>query len=155
MKVVEREAAVAFIFSKDRHLLVGQTVRGGAYEGMWIVPGGGVEAGETPRDAVIREVMEEVGIDIRDTKILKRDESSGKSEKTLRDTGERVTMHMKFYNFEIHIKDDAREIPVKAGDDFTNPKWVGIVQLTTLTMPEPSIATLGRLGYIDTSILGV
>lgn len=39
MKVVEREAAVAFIFSKDRHLLVGQTVRGGAYEGMWIVPG--------------------------------------------------------------------------------------------------------------------
>ena len=32
--------------------------------GWWEVPGGGVCAGETTRDAAVREVMEEVGLDV-------------------------------------------------------------------------------------------
>lgn len=33
-------------------------------KGMWDVPGGRMEAGETPRDALAREVREELGIEI-------------------------------------------------------------------------------------------
>lgn len=149
MRIVEREAAVAFIFSRDDRLLVGNTVRGGAYEGMWIVPGGGIELGETPYDAVIREVAEEVGLNVHHAKIVQRDISTGESEKTLRDTGERVVMHMKFHNFEIHLDSHAQDVAVQPGDDFTNPKWVAIRELQTLKMPEPSVATLTRLGYIS------
>ena len=34
--------------------------------GWWEVPGGGVKAGETPKEAVVREVFEETGLDIKD-----------------------------------------------------------------------------------------
>ena len=38
----------------------------GVGSGQWVGPGGKVEAGETPRECVVREVREEVGIDVLD-----------------------------------------------------------------------------------------
>ncbi|WP_394188165.1 NUDIX domain-containing protein [Paenisporosarcina quisquiliarum] len=36
----------------------------------YVIPGGGIEEGETPEDAAIREVKEELGIDIEIEKLL-------------------------------------------------------------------------------------
>lgn len=35
------------------------------YAGYWTLPGGGIDFGENPRDAVVREFQEETGLDIR------------------------------------------------------------------------------------------
>ncbi|MEJ6395473.1 NUDIX hydrolase [Gymnodinialimonas sp. 2305UL16-5] len=36
----------------------------------WDLPGGGIEAGETPRAAMLREIREELGLDISDAPII-------------------------------------------------------------------------------------
>jgi mutator protein MutT len=36
--------------------------------GAWCVPGGKLEKGETPRDAIVREVKEEIGVDLKGRK---------------------------------------------------------------------------------------
>jgi 8-oxo-dGTP diphosphatase len=57
-------AACALIDGEGR-VLLGQRPPGKAYAGYWEFPGGKVEPGETPEQALIRELAEELGIDIR------------------------------------------------------------------------------------------
>ena len=60
MKIVEVAAAV--ILRPDGSFLLGRRPPGGFYAGYWEFPGGKVEANETPHDALLRELQEELGI---------------------------------------------------------------------------------------------
>lgn len=57
----QRVAAYALVRRADRVLLTRISARG-AHAGEWTLPGGGLEHGESPRDAVAREVEEETGL---------------------------------------------------------------------------------------------
>ena len=61
-KIVDVAAAV--IFRDDGSFLLGRRPPGSIYAGYWEFPGGKVEAGETPRLALSRELHEELGIDV-------------------------------------------------------------------------------------------
>lgn len=54
----------AAIFDADRRLLAAQRAAPARYAGLWEFPGGKVEVGETPAEALVRECREELGIDI-------------------------------------------------------------------------------------------
>jgi 8-oxo-dGTP diphosphatase len=52
-------AAGALFFHADGQLLIVEPV----YQSTWEIPGGAIERGETPRDACVRELREELGIE--------------------------------------------------------------------------------------------
>jgi 8-oxo-dGTP diphosphatase len=56
-------AAVALV-DVDGRVLLAQRPEGKVMAGLWEFPGGKVEPGETPERAVIRELKEELGLDV-------------------------------------------------------------------------------------------
>jgi ADP-ribose pyrophosphatase YjhB (NUDIX family) len=60
---VTRVAAYA-LCSRGDEILLSRIAPGAtaSSDGMWILPGGGVEFGEHPRDAALRELAEETGL---------------------------------------------------------------------------------------------
>lgn len=56
--------AAAIITRPDGAVLLGQRAEGTFYPGYWEFPGGKVEACETPKEALVRELQEELGITV-------------------------------------------------------------------------------------------
>ena len=52
------------LIDADGRVLIAQRPEGKALAGLWEFPGGKLEAGERPEDSLIRELNEELGIDI-------------------------------------------------------------------------------------------
>lgn len=50
------------------------------YPGMWDLPGGHVEAGETPDGCIVREMMEEIETDVRECRLFRRYEFRDRTE---------------------------------------------------------------------------
>jgi 8-oxo-dGTP diphosphatase len=55
-------SAVALI-DRDGRVLIAQRPEGKSMAGLWEFPGGKIEGGETPEQALIRELYEELGIE--------------------------------------------------------------------------------------------
>lgn len=64
MKVRQRVVAAA-LFDADGRVLIAQRPEGKHMAGWWEFPGGKVAAGEADGDALLRELREELGIEIR------------------------------------------------------------------------------------------
>lgn len=60
---MQRVAAYAVII-RDGQILLSKIAPHISAEGLWTLPGGGLDHGEDPRDAVVREVHEETGLDV-------------------------------------------------------------------------------------------
>lgn len=56
--------AVALV-DADGRVLIAQRPEGKSMAGLWEFPGGKVDAGETPEAALVRELAEELGLDVR------------------------------------------------------------------------------------------
>ncbi len=54
------------LIDADNRVLVTQRPEGKALAGLWEFPGGKLEAGERPERALIRELREELGIDVKE-----------------------------------------------------------------------------------------
>ncbi len=131
MRTIERAIAGAFLFSNDGYILLGKNRSGGVFQDQWVVPGGGIDEGENPEEAMRREILEEVGIDVTGQEaIFQADIQTGSSEKTLRDSGERVNVVMNFHDFVVTIDKPASEIPIILEDDFGYAEWVAINDLS-------------------------
>ena len=54
------------LIDADKRVLIAQRPEGKAMAGLWEFPGGKLDAGERPEEALIRELHEELGITVRE-----------------------------------------------------------------------------------------
>ncbi|MBS4016756.1 Nudix family hydrolase [Azonexus hydrophilus] len=64
MSAIVEVAAAVMLRADGREFLLAQRPEGKVYAGYWEFPGGKVEAGESVRDALVRELHEELGITV-------------------------------------------------------------------------------------------
>ena len=64
MSTIVEVAAAVMLRAEGREFLLAQRPEGKVYAGYWEFPGGKLEAGETVRQALIRELQEELGITV-------------------------------------------------------------------------------------------
>jgi 8-oxo-dGTP diphosphatase len=96
--------------------------------GLWSLPGGRIEPGETDQQAVAREVMEETGLTVQSRRLLGAVELPG--------PGGTV----------IDVRDYLAEVTggeLAAGDDAADARWVAAAELDGLPL------TSGLAGYLD------
>lgn len=139
------------IWSSDGKLFMGRKDpnKGGVYNKVWHIPGGGVDEGETDMEALRREMREETGIDIKGLEVeLIDDKGRGESEKTLKDTGERVRCEMDFYVYRIQLKEKADDMKICLSDDLVEYKWYSVSELAQVESTPPSQVLFRKLGLI-------
>lgn len=67
---ITRVAAYGLLQRDDRMLLCRLSKRVGVNSGYWTLPGGGLDFGEDPETAVVREFMEETGLVVKVDKLV-------------------------------------------------------------------------------------
>ena len=151
MREINRIIVSALIFSKDGKLLMGKKdpTKGGVYSDCWHIPGGGVDEGESFEQALKREVMEEVGIDISKYKVVPIPFiGHGAAERKL-ETGEIVLAKMEFNRFEVCINDkNAEEIDLHLSDDLVEIKWFSKEELPDVKQIPGGKEFFQQAGYI-------
>ncbi len=63
LKKIQWIPVVAGFLKKDGRILVGQRPENNSLAGLWEFPGGKIELGESPEEALARELSEELGIE--------------------------------------------------------------------------------------------
>ena len=112
----------ALIFKEDRILLV---ERGNApLIGYWSLPGGGVEAGERLEDAIVREVLEETGLQVEAESL------ATVFERIMPDESNRCEYHYVLVDFycSVHAGD------LKPGDDSRQACWFDVSRIGELLL---------------------
>lgn len=152
LREITRQIVSALIFSSDNKLLMGKKdpSKGGVYAEAWHIPGGGVDEGEDKLTTLRREILEETNIPVDGAEIeLTDDTGRGATEKTLKDTGERVWCNMNFNVYSVRLKQAAGQIELKPSDDLVELRWFDLSELPNVQLTPPSVELFTRLGYLS------
>ena len=128
-KIIEVSAALIF---RDGKLLITQRHASSHLGGLWEFPGGKREAGETFEQCLVREIREELGVEIA-TGELFEEISHDYSEKSVR---------LKFFIGKI-ISGEPQPL------DCATVKWIGKAGLNTHEFPAADARLIERLSRVD------
>ena len=136
--------AVGAVARRGDDLLLVRRGRGPA-QGEWSVPGGHVELGETLHEAVVRETLEETGIEVVVDGFL------GWVERIDATAGERgappVVTHFVILDFAVTVLDS--DAAPRAGDDALEAQWVPLEEVSDLRLVAGLYEFLADHGVLD------
>lgn len=147
-----RLAAYAVIVVDERILLTQLSTRTPA-PGRWTLPGGGIDPGESPVDAVVREVHEETGHVLRAPRLLDVDSSAfaGRSP-----SGRLEDFHGVGVIYRGDVVRVVQPHVLDVGGSTADAAWVPLPDLPDLPMSPRSRARLRRVldlaGHADTAV---
>jgi len=122
----------ALIYDRDRILMA---QRGKPpLEGLWSLPGGLVETGESLKDAVCREVREETGLEVRPLGVLEI------FERIMRDAQGAAEYHYVLIDYVCAVSGGE----LCAGDDACRAEWVRRRDLKKLAITEGTLAVIEK-----------
>ena len=134
MTEIHPTPGVGAVIIYDERLLLIRRGRG-AYRDYWAVPGGRQRYGETMREAVAREVLEETGLTVDVGDVVWAGD--------IMDEGQTPSYHYTVVDFEA--------IPtgghLVAGDDAAEVRWVPIDEARLLRLTPTMYGLFDRLGF--------
>ena len=132
-----RNRSAGIVIKDGKLLLMHRFNKGREY---WVFPGGGVEEGETPAQAAVREIYEETTIDVTINKLLYQIKW---------DTGEQNYFYLcEYVSGEPRLHPDSVEVEeMKGGEQVYEPMWVEISRLPSLTLYQLEIRDLFLADY--------
>ena len=145
MKEFKQLGAYALIIKDEQILLIKKC--GGPYDGKLDLPGGTIEFCEKPEEALVRELNEEVGIEIKDYELF--DANSVAFEWQFKeDVVVKVHHTGIFYRVLEYANEIRREVEVdEVNDDSLGADFYAIKDLKKEELSEIAILELEKLGY--------
>jgi ADP-ribose pyrophosphatase YjhB (NUDIX family) len=127
----QRLGAYALVRRDDAVLLTRISERG-FHTGSWTLPGGGVDHGESPRTAVLRELREECGVDgtVGELVAAHDDHFSGTAP-----SGRYEDFHAVALAFEVSIGDTAEPVLAEVGGTTDAVAWVPVAEIESGELP--------------------
>lgn len=152
MRTIKREVVGAVLISEDGKVLLGKTAAEavGVYSGCWVIPGGGIDPGESKKEALIREVFEETHHDISRCRLqpIER-QAEGRSRKKLKETGETVLVKMSFNDYLVKLNRTAVELGTKPSEELVELKWFDRDELNGADLSPPTEELFKKLDLKD------
>lgn len=126
------------LVSEGRILLTHWVAAPGLQAG-WTLPGGGLEIGESPADAAVREVREETGYDVELTRLLGVDSEHYSAEERAPGRPRRPLHSLRVIYLARVV---AGELTVEVGGSTDDARWIELADVTTLR----------RVGLVDAAV---
>jgi len=138
-----KAAVGALVLNKDRVLLV---KRGKApAKGLWALPGGKIELGETMTQALEREILEETGLSVRADHIIHVFDN------IIHNQNGDIQFHYIIIDFLAHPLNP--EANLSPGDDAAEVRWAAMDKLDNLSVTETTLNLIQQV--METQTQGV
>ena len=145
MKEYKQLGSYALIVENEKILLIRKN--GGPYDGKLDLPGGTIEFCEKPSDALKRELMEEVGIEVKSYELFDAD-SVALEWQFKEDVLVKVHHTGIFYKVEDYINEIKRKVTIdEVNDDSLGADFYDVATLAKKDLSAIAIMELEKLGY--------
>lgn len=128
---------LALIKQNDKFLFTLRHDPGSDYHDKWQIPGGGLEFAETPEEALHREVREELGVEVKNIKLV-----------PFIDTKVRGNWQGIFISYVCELQEDSQQIVLN--EEASEYRWLHIQEIAMLdTLPGCTELLTAALGLLD------